>query len=759
MASEVEKFIAAALLNEKSYGRWNYTELETDCPELVNSVRRHLEAEEAKPSYSRREDVQETRVSGTWRKLTEGGVKRPQGSKEVPLIPLPGLSKVKANYLERKPLADMTECSTDERCQTGVRQLGEPLGRSKACEYPSLSIRHSADEVDYSRTRTSFPSYVSSLKSLDNKTVQGSDILMPRSFRCSVSVPPPKKSSSEPERMRSRSLSAARCLSSDILSPPYPSSQYNSTGDSISSTHHLLQYRIGDDVETSCSRKKSTFQNDYWACALPDFSPPSPDRHSPSWNPHKEYQDLLDYTYPLNPRHMRSTKITRDTEVSEPFLHDSGIDLDSPSASPESTVKSVGTSCLDKHPAISSTSLNRKYMSPPQSFSTPFCKKPGCSGLASDHQHAFTGKVSLREYSSLLDKADLSTDLTSTLSLAKHPVLSSSHLHGVDEGRWCSTGDSFSVCNLKKQSHGFLPTTQVLPLRKIWDSDDEYLSLPESLKELESLAGQLKNISSTAENSGNDSTEGNRSYCLGSKSHLSFEYVEDHKGEKVHRMSKHDTGDTIDYCVLGHQIDIEGIKMDSEQADAGSRLEKLSSIRDMLNGMSYSDSMEFREQHLCNQDQKNESLVQCIKVFCHNLEDMITWLYKAAEVTNNWIQPKPQIESIKSSLELYLKFKKDIAKHHTLTTTVLEIGKTLLQCMSSNVPVLKDALGMIAKQPEELERHADRLYASIIVAMDTIADNSLGVTSEAQQAHGKEFEYSLMLPLANTKRVSTNFDV
>nr|XP_033795531.1 centrosomal protein of 68 kDa isoform X2 [Geotrypetes seraphini] len=614
MASEVEKFISAALLNEKSYGRWNYKELATDCPELVNSVRRHIEAEGAKPSYRRREDVQGVRGSGTWQKLTDGSVKRPQHNREVPLIPLPRLPKVKANYLERKPLADMTECSTDEWGRAGGQQLGEQLGSTTACEYSSLSIRHSVDDVDYSRMRASFPPYISSLKSLDNKIMQGSDMLMPRLSRCSVSMPPPQKCLSEQERERSRSLSIARCMTpSDMLSSPYPCSQYNSTGDSISFAHRLPQYRLGDDVETSYSRKKSPFQSDYWACVLPDFSPPSPDRQSPSWNPNKEYQDLLDYTYPLNPRRLKSTKTIRNTEV-DPFVHDSGIDLDSLSVSPESTVKSVGTSCLDKIPAVSSKGLNMKYMSPPQNFSTPLCKKPGFSGSAIDDQHACTGKVPLGEYSSLLGKTDLSTDLPNTLSLAECPMLSSSQSSSVDEGRWCSTGDSFSVQSLKKQSCSLLPTTQVLPLKKIWDSDDEYLSLPESLKELESLAGQLKNISSTAENSGNDNAEDHRSCCLGSKSHLSFEYVEDHKGKQVHRMSKHDTGDAIDYCVLDYQIHMGGIKMDLEQGDAGSSLEKLSSIRDMLNGVSYSDSMEFHEQHLCNRrDQQNESLVQCIK--------------------------------------------------------------------------------------------------------------------------------------------------
>ncbi|KFP32867.1 Centrosomal protein of 68 kDa, partial [Colius striatus] len=81
-------------------------------------------------------------------------------------------------------------------------------------------------------------------------------------------------------------------------------------------------------------RGMSSYQADYWACAIPDSLPPSPDRRSPHWNPNKEYEDLLDYAYPLKPRYKLG-------KMPEPFLHDSGIGLDSFPVSPEGTLRST----------------------------------------------------------------------------------------------------------------------------------------------------------------------------------------------------------------------------------------------------------------------------------------------------------------------------------------------------------------------------------------------------------------------------------
>lgn len=90
---------------------------------------------------------------------------------------------------------------------------------------------------------------------------------------------------------------------------------------------------------TGLGKRHLSFQAEYWACVLPNSLPPSPNRHSPLWNPNKEYEDLLDYTYPLRP----GPQLPKEPEgrvLADLVMQDSGVDLDSFSASPASTLKS-----------------------------------------------------------------------------------------------------------------------------------------------------------------------------------------------------------------------------------------------------------------------------------------------------------------------------------------------------------------------------------------------------------------------------------
>lgn len=130
-------------------------------------------------------------------------------------------------------------------------------------------------------------------------------------------------------------------LSSTVLYPTYtPRSGYSRR----SQTEVRLRGREGGEggetklnkcssIGHSRGHTVSSYQTNYWACAIPEALPPSPDRHSVGWDPNREYQALLDYTYPLRPGQLVSecncSELRGDSLLqTDPNLQDSGIELD-----------------------------------------------------------------------------------------------------------------------------------------------------------------------------------------------------------------------------------------------------------------------------------------------------------------------------------------------------------------------------------------------------------------------------------------------
>lgn len=424
------------------------------------------------------------------------------------------------------------------------------------------------------------------------------------------------------------------------------------------------------------SRQSQTLREQYWACAIPNSLPPRPDRTSPHWDPNKEYEDLLDYTYPLNPKYF----ITKDNEEDETdaFLHDSGVDLDSYNASCDSKLGSF--TYRDNHKAKTGRYLHANNHF---AFSTPLPKRTAYHGL--QNPPGSSNVTLCGEFSPYVSRLDLAKDCTTSLSPNKYDMLEDQ-----------SSGD------YSHRSGLLLPTTSVLPLHKDLDTDEEYLSLPPTLKELETLATHLKDLSLTIgdKDQGSGAKTKNRVSDVGPKDPKYASKFHSHNESKVNRFS---------------------------------------SLRDLLDGRGSSEVLDISG---CASVKENHSLVQRIQRFCQHLDKLIEWLYSVAEGTNNWTAPKPNVESIQLALSLYLKLKKDVAEQQVLANTVMKDGESLVRCLALNSSVLKDTLALISQQSGELERHTERLYTSVLEAMDTITEESLARNGNLKQRVSLEMESS-----------------
>ncbi|NXM53008.1 CEP68 protein, partial [Illadopsis cleaveri] len=449
-------------------------------------------------------------------------------------------------------------------------------------------------------------------------------------------------------------------------------------------------------------REISSYQADYWACAIPDSLPPSPDRSSPHWNPNKEYEDLLDYAYPLKPSY-------RLGRMPEPFLHDSGIGLDSFSASPEGVSRS--TSFYGRAGQARGSRENGlwEFVASAERFSTPRPGKRGCSGAGLYYEPSPIAKASFaRSASSHPSRGfvkDVRVESCGPSSPGRPPA---------DGRSWDTRGIPCpNYTGQVKSTSRFLPTTGVLPLRKEWEGDEEFLSLPPRLQELERLAQFLSNLSLTISLPGHD--HHNLPHHSSSKLPLSSRLaplgavrggdgrgnIEGCAGLWQHHSSREPSWEHTESDGWIHRDPPQGLHLPA-------------ALRDTLDEMCLNEP---RLKGRPKKSQQSESLIQCVKMFCCQLEELIHWLYTVLDVTGSWVPPSPDTQSVSASLHRYLEFRKDVANHRSLTEKVLERGEALLDCMASNSPALRDTLGLIAKQSEELESHAEHLYKSILAAV------------------------------------------
>uniref|UniRef100_A0A3B5R3P0 Centrosomal protein 68 n=1 Tax=Xiphophorus maculatus TaxID=8083 RepID=A0A3B5R3P0_XIPMA len=252
-------------------------------------------------------------------------------------------------------------------------------------------------------------------------------------------------------------------LTSTVLNPTYTP---RSCHPRISQAHLSSKEESGvEGTKTSSSAANSEcwYQVDYWACAIPKVLPPSPDRKSAAWNPNKEYEALLDYTYPLRPGHVNrewnSPELQEDSLLrTEPNMKDSGIELDH-------LCSSASLSGFEPSEIGVGRSRDRSSSHDPHVF------------LASSDVPPCSTPLSIANLTSLsVDSLDCSRDRA-----------------GSDQSR---DGDYQLHAEAASSSAAFIRSTRVLP-RSRWvggEVDEEFWPLPEQLEELQQLSRQVREV-------------------------------------------------------------------------------------------------------------------------------------------------------------------------------------------------------------------------------------------------------------------------
>ncbi|KAM6434020.1 centrosomal protein of 68 kDa isoform 1-T1 [Rhynochetos jubatus] len=497
MAVDMGKSLSEASLSRKAEGdgRWDCAEVETDYPELAGSLRQLLGAEEAKPCPQRTESVAMSGHDRLATGVTQGGSTYRQ---EVSSALSSRLPRARASLSETAALIYGATGSGDVPSRVSHRFLSSEEQQVKASgswePAPSPPSRRSSAEesilagscrearADRQGQRLGAQSpFTSTPELLRPQTPPSPESTLRSRSASSFSTPSSEENglSEEP----SRSLPAGADMPPPAAAAARdPCCRWGTAEGRVLRARQLLDDRaIAERI-----RKMSPYQADYWACAIPDSLPPSPDRRSPHWDPNKEYEDLLDYAYPLKPRYKLG-------KMPEPFLQDSGIGLDSFSVSPEGTSRSTSIYSRGGQAQGSGETGRWRFMASAERFSTPGPGKRSCSGAGSYYKPLAIADASFTKSASSLPSRGLGEAVTKESAGPDSPARPAA-----DGRSWRAGGSLFAnYTGPVKSADRFLPTTRVLPLRKEWEGDEEFLSLPPSLRELGRLAQCLSSLSLT----------------------------------------------------------------------------------------------------------------------------------------------------------------------------------------------------------------------------------------------------------------------
>ncbi|CAI5682056.1 centrosomal protein of 68 kDa isoform X1 [Oreochromis niloticus] len=458
---------------------------------------------------------------------------------------------------------------------------------------------------------------------------------------------------------------------------------------------------------------KSPYQADYWACAIPETLPPSPDRHSRVWDPNKEYQELLDYTYPLRPRQVdrkwdSSKSLQDDSLQTDLNLEDSGIAMGHPCSSTSLPGLDISTSARGQ--SSERVILSSNVMSPDRQFITRSSGEP------------------LSRLSLSLDCLDCSEDGGEI-----NPIISD----GLNYQHHMRSTSTFSA---------FIRSESVLRQSRCvyGDLDEEFRPLPDQVEELQLLSRQVREMTaqlSCPVTANWDSLEPcttsvPSSVTLPGKQGLRVE--EERTKVKELQEDKQDKKDFKKWSTE-HKSTPQTAAVHVGHAGGGlgrPSLKKAETLVDRLCGLSLIDNP---KESLEGQEQ-SDSLMQHIKVFCSHLELLIQQLNVVSEKMELLTAPTVDVDRGKSSLAEYQSFQRELSSHQPLASCVLHTGQLLLSCINSTSPFLRDTLLLIESQSEMLQAHNEHFFSSILSAID-----SLGQPSQASPVQQSTKERSLVV--------------
>uniref|UniRef100_A0A8D0CSF3 A kinase (PRKA) anchor protein 6 n=1 Tax=Sander lucioperca TaxID=283035 RepID=A0A8D0CSF3_SANLU len=266
---------------------------------------------------------------------------------------------------------------------------------------------------------------------------------------------------------------------------------------------------------------------------------------------------------------------------------------------------------------------------------------------------------------------------------------------------------------LSSDLDGAQVSSRASPDREHWYGSEEFMALPDQLRKTEMLAMKLESLAQSIplkalqDVDDWDLTELNPDWELPYRRNL------------VSRFSSTSSSDialSLDESIESGPLSDLQSEEDEGRRSAERRLQLTAPPVAMRGGA----SMVHQLLEDIQSQNKDPAIWKKLECFVQQLDGFISWLQEALDSTENWTQPRQDLDSLRVYLDTHLSFKLNVDVHSALKESVMEEGRALLTVITSHQSGLKDILHMVSSQWDQLQRQIRRQHGWMLRALRCI---------------------------------------
>uniref|UniRef100_A0A3Q3IVH3 A kinase (PRKA) anchor protein 6 n=1 Tax=Monopterus albus TaxID=43700 RepID=A0A3Q3IVH3_MONAL len=243
--------------------------------------------------------------------------------------------------------------------------------------------------------------------------------------------------------------------------------------------------------------------------------------------------------------------------------------------------------------------------------------------------------------------------------------------------------DPLSQDEMSKQKNGTPHERNASTHREHWYGSEEFLALPAQLHKTEMLALKLESLAQSIplealqDVDDWDLTELNPDWDTGeSGDNLSTAGEGGDDMSSLHRSptSSSDIAPSLDESIESGLLS----DLQSEEDEGRTSAEQHVVVTaPPVDGHGGACLVQKLLEDIQSQD-KDKDIWKKIECFVQQLDGFISWLQEALDSTENWTQPRQELESLRAYLDTHLSFKLNVDSHSALKESIMEEGRALL---------------------------------------------------------------------------------